>query len=127
MTKLYRGTVNNGVHTVLTEAAVAALQQRTDFFKEYGTYAGTEAFLRIAAAGTFSFVRSEHYTTHYRGFATGTLEELDAWAGGHLLPSPVSNYVPFSNGTRDQDPEFIRTPGEVAAAFNLRRSTATRS
>lgn len=91
-TRLYRGTVNNGVHTVLTEKAVEALEKRIDLAHELGSFDGTEGLLEIAAAGTFTFVRAdEHYSNYYRGYVTGTLEELDAWAGGRLLPSNISN------------------------------------
>ena len=116
---LYRGTQNNGVHTVLTEEAVEVLVQRSKMALILGTHEGTSALLAIAARGTFTFVRADMYD-FYRGTVTGTLEERDTWLHGQsLLPSPVGNYVPFSNQINGADLEFVRTPGEVIQAFGL--------
>jgi hypothetical protein len=122
MAMLYWGSDNNGVHTLLTQEAVNALNQRDELARANGNTEGTEALVRVAARGTFAFV-DEYSFKYYRGYVTGTLQELNIWADGLDFPEcPHTNYVPFSNGGYEEEPkDYIRTPGEVITALGLKK------
>ncbi len=126
-TQLYRGSSNNGVGTILTEAAVEACEARAKFWQEHDTYVGTEKLLAQQIAGTFTFVKAEYYDYHYRGFATGTYDDLNEWVKGSpyeiSYQKGVSNYVPFSNQHNWDELEAVRSREEVAEAFGLDLAT----
>ena len=116
--KLFRGRTNNGMHTVLTEEAARADENRKAAACFNGTYDGTEELADITAAGTFTFVEGMH--PYDRGYVTGTLADLDAWSTGLVIGTySGSNYVPFSNGRNRDERDCIRTAAEVIWAFGL--------
>ena len=124
-TKLYRGSTNNGVHTVLTEDAVNAYKS---LIRRGPVGTNDDLWTRIAH-GTFAFVSEtlgvEYFHARITPGPIGCLEELDKWAPA-LEACPVENYVPFSNGAWENDSQFGQTRERVNAAFDIDVTKARR-
>lgn len=124
MAVLYRGSVNNGVRTILTPAAVSALEAISAFEAEHGTQEGTEALAEIVRRGTLTFVHDNVYgIADGHRYYTGTFADFEKWCKGHtLLDYRQGNFVPFSNGRNaEEHPDYVRTPRQVVEMFELGR------
>lgn len=99
---LYHGSSNNGLNTILSPAAHAALKEM------YARAAAGEDWESIHSTtpqptGIYVFCPVDWWGHGLEQVATGTFEEMSSWLrhfeeqGGVVLPSETSNYVPLSN------------------------------
>lgn len=123
--KLYRGSVNNSVHTILTASALRALEELRECRRNGSLNEETESALyRDVHRGTFSFVRAaDLHSFSHRG-VTGSLEALDQLIKmfGVLVidlhASSDHNYVPFSNAL-SADTKFIHPATALFMALGV--------
>lgn len=124
---LYLGDYNNGVTSYFGEAALTRLQQRVEIARADGWRKAHEAMPHTEAIATFV---DEFIIGYWRGYATGTTEELRLWIVEHdleIVQSGVGNCVPFSNGSHYNEADRVLTDAQFLETFGFTRPVDAKS